>query len=167
MALRHYQASTTVETQLAYECEACGYEGMADVVGEGYVETDAPTAQENDAAARALDAAERRAWNDALSTVDLAPCPRCGATSPDRWRRWRRAQLPEALWWGAVGALVGAVGAFLLRQRFDALPPLVAALVGPLVALAVVATRTRRKRIRAASVRFDPLARPQDDDAGL
>lgn len=156
MPLRHYQASSTVETRFVYLCDSCGYEAMAEVVGEGYVETDARGADDGGAADRALDAAEGRAWNDALSTVDLAPCPRCGATSRGRWQRWLRDQLPGAISWGALAALLGCLGTFLLRQRFDALPLAVGGLVGPLAAAAVVATRVRRKKARAATVRFDP-----------
>ncbi|MEM9072168.1 MAG: hypothetical protein AAGE52_26920 [Myxococcota bacterium] len=153
MAVRRYEASSTVETSFVFECSACGYEGMAAVQGEGYAELDGRTST-GAAETQALDDAEGAAWRDALTTVELAPCPKCGARSASRWRSWLRAQLIGVLSWGALGALLALLGTFLLRQEMDGFPLLVGAIMWPVVSGAILLARVERKRARAATLRF-------------
>lgn len=158
MLVKHVQASSTVETTFAYECSACGYAGRADVVGEGYAESDTGSALfvDHTAESRALDHAEGAAWNDALTTVELAPCPKCGKRDSARWGAWVRAQLIGVIAWGLLGGLLGCVGTFLLRQEMDTLPLLVGAGLSLVVAVGVGARRVVRKRTHAATLRFEP-----------
>lgn len=156
--LKHVQASSTVETTFAYECAACGYSGRADVVGEGYAESDTGSALfvDHGAEARALDDAEGAAWNDALTTVELAPCPKCGERDRARWAAWIRAQAVGVTAMGLLGGLLGCVGTFLLRQELDTLPLVVGAGLTLVVAVGVAARRVARKRMHATTLRFEP-----------
>ena len=149
--MAHVQASTSVATSFAYECASCDYTGRARVRGEGYAEADG-----SDVEADAVQDAEGAAWNDALTTVELAPCPRCGARDRVRWNAWMRAQLVGVLAWGALAALVGSAAIFLLHQRMDFTPIAVGGAAWVLVAIGSMTQRIGRKRSRAQTLRFDP-----------
>ena len=147
------QATTSLQTSFAFECR-CGYVGRARVSAEGYAEADGARkdALEHDA----LERAEGAAWNDALTTVELAPCPRCGARDRSRWLAWLRAQSVGALAWGVVAALVCGAATFLLHQRLDRAPLAVAAASGLVVAMLVLTVRARHKTRRGDTLGFDP-----------
>lgn len=151
------QASSRVDTTFEFECP-CGYSGSAAVEGEGFTTADGghdlfPVrgAQES-----ALDHAEGLAWADALTTVELAPCPRCGARNAARWRAFAWGQLVGALAWGALGGAIALLGTFLLRQRLDGWPLVAGAGVFLLLAGAILAQRIARKRQRGATLVFEP-----------
>ena len=141
----------SVRTTFGYECGACGYVGRARVRGEGYAEADG-----TDVEAHALESAEGAAWNDALTTVELAPCPKCGARDRSRWNAWLRAQVVPALAWGGVGGLVAGAAVFLLHQRMDFTPVWACGGAWVLVALATLTLRILRKTSQAETLGFDP-----------
>ncbi|HJL05831.1 MAG TPA: hypothetical protein RMH85_35715 [Polyangiaceae bacterium LLY-WYZ-15_(1-7)] len=152
-----------MRARFAYACAACGFEGEAEVVGEGWVEgavagaaasAPEPAAADGSAAADALEHAEGAAWGDALTTVELAPCPRCEARDGRRWRAWLGAQLPGALALGALAGLVVALGSFVLRPEPDGWPLLLGLAAWPLAAAGVLGARVSRKRRRATTLRW-------------
>lgn len=143
------QASSSVHTEFTYECVQCGYNGRARVEGEGYAEADGEKLQ-----AQTAEHAEGQAWNDALTTVELAPCPQCGARDRARWRVWLGSQVVGSLAWGAVAAAIACAASFLLLQRMDATPLLCGGVAWVVVALAVIAQRVQRKLVHASSLIF-------------
>jgi len=149
--MAHVQASSSVRTSFAFECASCGYCGHVGVRGEGYAEADGSNVEGD-----AIEYAEGAAWNDALTTVELSPCPRCGRRDGPRWRVWLRAQLVPAIAWGALGGLVGSAAIFLLLQRMDFTPVLAGGAAWLLVAIMTLAQRVRRKTTHAQTLRFDP-----------
>lgn len=155
MATR-YEASSTVETSFSFEC-ACGYRGEGAAVGQGWSQSQGhalfadPTAE-----ARALDDAEGKAWADAISSVELAPCPDCGASDRAKWAAWMRGQLLPSVGWGVLAGALALVGLFLMRQEMDTWPLVAGGGAFALVTAGVFGAQVARKRERAAAVRIRP-----------
>lgn len=144
------QASTSVDTSFAYACPSCGWSGRAFVRGEGWAQGDGVAAE-----ADVIQDAEGAAWGDAWTTVELAPCPSCGASDRARWRAWLREQVVPMLAWGALGALVATAATFLLLQRINRVPLLAGAGAWFAVAIATLVVRLLRKRRQAGLLRFE------------
>lgn len=151
------QASSRVATTFEFEC-ACGYAGEAAVQGEGFATVDAghDLFPVRGVQQSALDHAEGLAWADALTTVELAPCPRCGERSAARWRQFTWRTLPVSLAWGVLGGAIALLGTFLLRARLDSWPLLVGGLVLPLLVVGHLGWRLRRKWSRSRALSFEP-----------
>lgn len=152
----HYEASSRVETTFPFEC-ACGFRGEGSAVGEGWSQSQShglftdPTAE-----ARALDDAEGKAWADAISNVELAPCPRCGARDAAKWRAWIAGRLLPSLGWGLLAGVLGLIGLFLMRQEMDHWPLMAGAAAFVAVTLGVLGVQLTRKRTRSGSVPIRP-----------
>jgi len=152
----HYEASSTVETTFPFEC-ACGYRGEGSTVGEGFGQSQSPGLfADPNAEARALDDAEGKAWADAISSVELARCPKCGERDGAKWRAWIQRQVLPSLGWGILGGVLGTIGLFLMRQEMDPWPLVAGAATFALVTAAVFGWQLTRKRRRSAAVLIRP-----------
>ena len=126
-------------------------------MGLGYAESESPLLfADPGAEARALDDAEGKAWADAVSSVELAPCPACGRRDGDKWRQWVRARLVPGLAWGLLGGGLGVIGLFLLRQEVDRWPLVAGAIAFVLVSGSSLALQIARKRARSSAVAVRP-----------
>jgi len=152
----HYQASSTVETTFPFEC-ACGYRGEGAAVGEGYSQSDGGGLfADHHAEAKALDDAEGKAWADAISSVELAPCPSCGARDAAKWRAWIQSRAVPSLGWGVLGGVLGTIGLFLMRQEMDSWPIVAGAVTFVATFAGVLGWQVTRKRARSAAVLIRP-----------
>ncbi|MEM1415290.1 MAG: hypothetical protein AAGH15_10330 [Myxococcota bacterium] len=151
------EASSTVATDFPYACGSCGYEGRGAVVGEGFAEADElRRAVGKGRREDALEAAEGRAWADALSSVALAPCPRCGARDRGAWRRWLAREAVGAFGFGAGAGGVLAVGLVALGPALPLSRVLLLGLgAALLVTGAMLATTVRAKAERIRGVRIE------------
>ncbi|MBO6937098.1 MAG: hypothetical protein JJ863_19150 [Deltaproteobacteria bacterium] len=148
----HYEASSTVETTFPFEC-ACGFSGEGSAVGEGYGQSQSGGLfEDHHAESKALDDAEGKAWADAISSVELAPCPSCGQRDGAKWRAWIQSRLLPSLGWGILGGVLGTVGLFLMRQEMDSYPLVVGAASFMTVTALVLGHQVARKRTRSAGV---------------
>jgi len=152
----HYEASSRVETTFPFEC-ACGYRGEGSAVGEGWSQSQShgvfadPTAE-----SRALDDAEGKAWADAISNVELAPCPSCGARDGSKWRAWVQSRVLPSLGWGVLAGGLGLIGLFLMRQEMDHWPLVAGAVSFLAVTVGVFGVQVARKRTRSAQIPIRP-----------
>ncbi len=152
----HYEASSTVETTFPFEC-TCGYRGEGSAVGEGFSQTQSGGLfADHHAESKALDDAEGKAWADAISSVELAPCPSCGERDGAKWRAWIQSRFFPSLGWGILGGVLGTIGLFLMRQEMDSLPLLVGAVALLAVSGGVLGYQIARKRERSAAVQIRP-----------
>jgi hypothetical protein len=152
----HYEASSRVETTFPFEC-ACGYRGEGAAVGEGWSQSQSHGLFADGAAeSRAKDDAEGKAWADAISSVELAPCPSCGARDGAKWRAWIQGRILPSLGWGVLAGVLGLIGLFLMRQEMDHWPLLAGGACFTVVTAAVFGIQVARKRAHSAAIPIQP-----------
>ncbi len=85
-----YTATTGVATTEPFECGKCGYVGAghASAVASATVAREGVVFGNERAGEIARDEADAVAWQEAMSDVPMAPCPRCGAVSTSAWIGW-------------------------------------------------------------------------------
>lgn len=156
MPTQHH-ASAQIETTWPFKCGACGFESVASVEGFGsgsVTTTGGPLAGNRNAAREASDEAESSAWADALSSVEMAECPKCHQRSDAAMRVFLRARIVPALSWGVFAGVLGTVGTFVMRANPDSLNAMVGALAAAIVALATFVIPVQRKLAMTKRVRF-------------
>ncbi|MAQ17424.1 MAG: hypothetical protein CMN30_21845 [Sandaracinus sp.] len=140
-------ATTRLETTLPFRCGHCGLEA------EAQVRTAASHEGSGDGA---LDRAEGRAWDLAVRTVALAPCPSCGRRDTHALRRWWGERLLGALMGSALTGGLAAVGLFLLRQEADGWVPLMGLGAAAVAFVALLAAATFARSAATATVAIPP-----------
>lgn len=148
-----------------FECSKCDYKGVAYtvVVGVASVSQGGALFGNERAGEMARDAAEARAWQNAMSDVAMAPCPQCGAVDRKAWLSWMTK--PDFASKMLIGVLTFAMGCLLSVAIFSAqnlftmvcVGVLVPFLLGAGVLLTVLPFVGKRTSTR--KVRFEPPPR--------
>jgi predicted RNA-binding Zn-ribbon protein involved in translation (DUF1610 family) len=159
-----HTATATASTTEAFTCSKCGYvgAGQASSVEHASVNDGGMVFGNSRAGEMARDEAEANAWQEAMSDVAMAPCPRCGAVDRSAWIGW----LLKGRTLGRIGAGIFtlAFGLVLLAATSSAgnlFSVVCAAVLGLGLAPAGIALSVLplvRKRSATRRVRFTPLS---------
>ncbi len=156
------RATASASTSEPYACGRCRYQGVghASAVEGATVHRGGLLFGNDRAGEMARDEAEARAWQEALSDVPMAPCPRCGAVDRKSWVRWTLSL--RNLGSVVVGAASVAMAALLCTAILGATT--MTGRVGAAVfcvatvpaGLALALAPLLRKRASSRRVRFEP-----------
>jgi len=161
MSATQHHATASIETTSPFKCAACGFEANAAVEGFGAgtaTTVGGPLGGSRYAARDATDEAESSAWADALSSVEMAECPKCHVRSDEAMRRFLRSRVVPSLSWGVLAGVIGTVGTCVLRSMPDSTDAYAGAAMSAVVALVTFVVPVRRKLAATTRVRFEPGA---------
>jgi hypothetical protein len=158
-----YTATSGASTTEPYQCSKCDYvgKGHASALASATVAQGGVVFGNDRADEMARDEADAVAWQEAMSDVPMAPCPRCGAVSSSAWIGWLTK--PRILMNLVIGVFTFGAGLLFLTVAFTSagnvlsmvcagVGGLLLAVGGPGLAARIVMT----KRAATRRVRFDP-----------
>lgn len=157
-----HTASAKASTSEPFTCAKCGYTGVGHAarIECATVEQGGVLFGNARAGEMARDEAEATAWQEAMSDVEMAACPRCGATDRASWLRWMTK--PAYLTRGGTGVLVMIMGAMLCAATATAgnlFSLICAGVAGPVMLIAgpfFAVIPLRAKRAATRRVRYEP-----------
>ena len=158
-----YTATSGASTTEPFQCGKCDYagKGHASSVASATVAQGGLVFGNERAGEMARDEADAVAWQEAMSDVPMAPCPRCGEVSSTAWAGWmpKGGNLINLV----IGVFTFGFGLLLLMVSFTSAANLFsmvcAGVAGLLLTLGgpVVAGRMiMLKRASTRRVRFEP-----------
>lgn len=154
-----YTARARADTTEPFECAKCGYvgKGSVSVIAHGSARRGGMLFGNDRAGEMAADAAEARAWSEAMSHVALAACPRCGARDRNGWVGWLLGNgLSAVLVGGGGGLFLGLMFGATIGHAGDGIATIGSAVGGVIGAGIGVAVLARIKAGRTRRVVFDP-----------